>query len=205
MRGLRFSWNLPGLRFARSRQVSPLLVGLIFLVVSLWPVVVGSASASMITVLFAAGGLGLIAWGLRPTVARMRLAAPEISISSSRLRVGEEFSVSYRQEWKRGADVDRVLFQLVLLETVRYSEGTETVTDTHDNVIQHFESTGRHFGAGEMINDRYAFRIPEAGMHTFTPSEDNRIEWFIRVCIEMSRWPDFTREHEITVLPETAK
>lgn len=205
MRRPRFSRNLRGLRFAGSRQVSPLLGGLIFLVVSLWPVVVGSASPSMFTVLFAAGGLGLIAWGLRPAVARMRLAAPEMSISSSRLRVGEEFSVSYRQEWKRGADVDRVLFQLVLRETVRYSEGTETVTDTHSNVMEHFESTGRHFGAGEMINDRYAFRIPEAGMHTFTPSGDNRIEWFVRVCIEMSRWPDFTREYQITVLPEMAR
>jgi hypothetical protein len=134
----------------------------------------------------------------------MRVGPPEMSISSTRLRVGEEFWVTYRQEWKRAADVNCVFLQLVLRETVRYSQATETVTDTYDNVLQHVESPGRHFGRGEMINEHCAFRIPETGMHTFTPSGDNRIEWFVRVRIEISRWPDFTQEYAITVLPEMA-
>jgi hypothetical protein len=204
----RLSQNLR--RLSWSGQVNPLFVGLGFLVVSLWLVVgggfqLGPASPSMTAVLFTAVGLGLIAWGLRPVVARMRVGAADVSISSTPLRVGEEFSVSHRQEWKRAADVNRVLFQLVLRETVRYTVGTETETDTHDNVVQQVESPARHFGPGEMINDRHTFRIPETGMHTFTPSGDNRIEWLVKVCIEMPRWPDFTQEYEITVLPELAR
>jgi hypothetical protein len=156
-------------------------------------------------VLFAAVGVGAIAWGLRPAVARMRIGAPDMAISNTRLRVGEEFSVSYRQTWKRAADVNRVVLQLVLRETVRYTRGTETVTENHDEIVQAFESPGRHFRAGEMINDHPSFRIPETGMHTFTPSGDNRIEWFVKVSVEIARWPDFTREYELIVLPEMAR
>jgi hypothetical protein len=159
----------------------------------------------METVLFAAVGLGAIAWGLRPAVARMRIGAPDMAISNTRLRVGEEFSVSYRQTWKRAADVNRVVLQLVLRETVRYTRGTETVTENHDEIVQAFESPGRHFRAGEMINEHRGFRIPETGMHTFTRSGDNKIEWFVMVSVEIARWPDFTREYELIVLPEMAR
>lgn len=187
-----------------------LLVGLIFLVVSLWLVVgggfqLGPASPSMTALLFAAAGVGLIASGLRLAVGRMRVGAADMSISSTRLRVGEELSVSYRQEWKRATEVNRVVCQLVLRETVCYSRGTDTVVDTYDNVIQQVESPGRHFASGEIIENRYALRIPETGMHTFRPSGDNRIEWFVRVCVDISRSPDITQEYEITVLPEMAR
>jgi len=139
----------------------------------------------------------------------MRLGPPDMSISSTRLRVGEEFSVSYGQTWKRATDVNRVFFQLVLRETVRFTqgtgEGTRTVTETHDKIVQHVESPGRRFGPGEMIKKHFAFRISEPEMHTFTPSDDNRIQWFVKVSVEMAKWPDFTQEYEITVLPEMAR
>lgn len=205
MQRLRLSWSPRSLDLSGNQPVVSVLVGLIFVVVSLWPVLVGSDSPSMETVLFAVVGVGLIAWGVRPAVARMRIGAPEMSISNSRLRVGEEFSVSYRQTWKRAADVNRVTFQLVLCETVRYTRGTGTVTETHDEIVQAFESPGRHFRPGEMINEHHSFRIPENGMHTFTPSGDNRIEWFVKVSVEIAEWPDFTRKHELIVLPEMAR
>lgn len=185
-------------------RVGPLLGGLIFVVASLWPVLVEAGSPSEMTVLGTAVGLGLIAYGLLPAVSRLRIGAPEMSVSSTRLRVGEDFSMSYRQTWKRATDVNRIVFQLVFRETVRYTRGTETVTDLHDDVVHQFESPGRHFSVGEMINDHYTFRIPATGMHTFIPSQDNRIEWFVTVTVEMASWPDFTWEYELTVLPEMA-
>lgn len=205
MQRLRFWWRPRSLGLSGNQPVLLVLLGLIFVVVSLWPVLVGSGSPSMETVLFAAVGLGAIAWGLRPAVARMRIGAPDMAISNTRLRVGEEFSVSYRQTWKRAADVNRVVLQLVLRETVRYTRGTETVTENHDEIVQAFESPGRHFRAGEMINEHRGFRIPETGMHTFTRSGDNKIEWFVMVSVEIARWPDFTREYELIVLPEMAR
>ena len=194
--------DLQKLRLPGNLRADLLIGGLIFLVASLWPILVGSGSPSMMTVLGTAVGLGLIAYGFLPAVSRLRIEAPEMSVSSTRLRVGDEFSMSYRQTWKRATDVNRIGFQLVLRETVRYTSGTETVTDVHDDVVQQFESQGRHFGVGEMIDDHFTFRIPETGMHTFIPSQDNRIEWFVKVTVEMASWPDFTWEHELTVLPE---
>jgi hypothetical protein len=187
--------------------VQSLLVGFLFLVVS--PVWLGSDNPPIIAVpafvAFAITGLVLIGKGLQPAVARMRVGAPDMAISNTMLRVGEEFSVTYRQAWKRATDVNRILFRLVLRETVRYSRGTETVTETHDNVLQHFEIPGRHVEAGETINDHVVLRIPETGMHTFLPSGDNRIQWFVQLSVEMAKWPDYVREYEVTVLPELAR
>jgi hypothetical protein len=198
---------MPRLSFPQNRPVQSLLGGLLFLVVS--PVWLGSDNPPIIAVpafvAFAITGLVLIGKGLQPAVARMRVGEPDMAISNTMLRVGEEFSVTYRQAWKRAADVNRILFKLVLRETVRYSRGTETVTETHDNVVQHFEIPGRHFEAGETINDHIILRIPETGMHTFLPSGDNRIQWFVQVSVEMAKWPDYVREYEVTVLPELAR
>lgn len=198
---------MPRLSFPPSGPLASLLGGFLFLLVS--PVWLGSDNHPIIAVpsfvAFAIIGLVLIGKGLQPAVARMRVGAPDMAISNTMLRVGEEFSVTYRQAWKRATDVNRILFRLVLRESVRYSRGTETVTETHDNVVQRFEIPGRHFEAGETVNDHVVLRIPETGMHTFLPSGDNRIQWFVQLSVEMAKWPDYVREYEVTVLPEMAR
>jgi hypothetical protein len=140
----------------------------------------------------------------------VRVAAPEVTVPDKPLRVGEEFPLTYRQTWKRTADVSRVRVELVLRETVRYrttetaTEGpssTRTVTKTHDRVAQGFVVAGQRFEAGQMINEYRRFRIPANGMHTFIAA-DNRIEWYLVVCLEVSRWADYRWEHELAVLPE---
>jgi hypothetical protein len=139
---------------------------------------------------------------LRRGVAKMRVATAEVTVPGKPLRVGEEFGFSYRQGWKRSTDVSWIRCELVLRETVRYSSGTQTVTENHDRVVQGFATSGQRFEPGQTIYESRRFRIPENEMHTFTPSPDNRIEWYIVVCVEMSRWPDHRWEHEVTVLPE---
>jgi hypothetical protein len=139
---------------------------------------------------------------LRRGVAGMRVAAPEVTVPGNPLRVGEEFGFSYQQAWKRATDVSRIRCELVLRETVRYRSGTQTVTESHDHVAHGFVTPGQRFEPGQTIYESRRFRIPEDGMHTFTPSADNRIEWYIVVCVEMGRWPDYRWEHELTVLPE---
>jgi hypothetical protein len=198
---------MPRLSFPPGGPLAALLSGFLFLLVS--PVWLGSDNPTIIAVpafvAFAIIGLVLIGKGLQPAVARMRVGAPDVAISNTMLGVGEEFSVTYRQAWKRATDVNRILFRLVLRESVRYSRGTETVTETHDNVVQRFEIPGRHFEAGEAINDHVVLRIPETGMHTFLPSGDNRIQWFVQLSVEMAKWPDYVREYEVTVLPQMAR
>jgi hypothetical protein len=120
--------------------------------------------------------------------------------------VGEQFSVSYRQEWKRASEVSRIRFELVLRETAKYTTsdghgGTHTTTKMHDEVAQDFALAGQRFEPGQTINETYTFQIPANGMHTFT-GYNNRIEWYVVACVEMARWPDYRWEHELTVLPE---
>jgi len=143
---------------------------------------------------------------LRGGVARMRVAVPEADVPDTPLRVGEQFSVSYRQGWKRAGEVSRIRFGLVLRETVRYTTsdgegGTSTSTKSHDHVAQDFAVAGRRFERGQTINETCTFRIPANGMHTFS-AINNRIEWYVVACVEMPRWPDYRWEQKLTVLPE---
>ena len=143
---------------------------------------------------------------LRRGVAGMRVAAPEVVVPDKALRLGEQFSVSYRQGWKRATDVSGIRFALVMRETARHTTedskgGTRTTTDTHDDVAQEFAVAGQRFEPGQVMSETCMFRIPENGMHTFV-AENNRIEWYVLACVEMQRWPDYRWEHELTVLPE---
>jgi hypothetical protein len=158
------------------------------------------------TWLMAIVGVGLIAVALGSfaihAVSRARVGAPELSISTKTLRAGEELSLSYDHTFNRDADIEGVVFQLIMRETVRYWRGTEHVTVSHDKVVWNLETPGRHVTAGDVISDRHTLRIPPDAMHTFTPSDDNRIEWIIKFQARVRRWPDYSEEHRLMVLPE---
>src|SRR5215204_2131246 len=105
----------------------------------------------------------------RPVFARSRFGQPVVSASSSELSVGDHFHVAYQQQWRRAAEVDRIVVRLVRRETVRYSDGSTTHTDRHEEEVQRLETSGRRFEAGEVFANTYAFQIPPDGMHTFAP------------------------------------
>ena len=186
----------------RKQDVMSLLFGLAFLGGSvLWLVdgadfwgVAGFAAFVVI-------GLGALVRGIRPFLAGSRIGEPVISTSATRVPVGGAFDVSYQQTWKRAVEVNRVVAQLVLRETVRYTSGTRTHTVTHEEVVQRWETPGRRFEPGEVFREDYSFRIPPDGMHTFAAS-DNRIEWFVKLSAELPRWADLHRYYEVTAVPE---
>ena len=140
----------------------------------------------------------------------LRFTAPEVDVPDQPLRLGESFSVSYRQGCKRATDVSGIRLELVLRETVDYStEGhgkdgryTYTETVTHDDVAQDFVVAGRRFEPGQTINENCRFRIPADGMHTFT-ADHNRIEWYVVIHVQMAR-RDHLSEQKLAVLPELA-
>jgi hypothetical protein len=143
---------------------------------------------------------------VRRSVARVRVAAPEVVVPDTPLRVGERFSMSYRQGWKRATEVTSIRFELVLRETAQYTTstakgGTNTVIKTHNEVEQEFAIAGQRFAPGQEIYKTCMFRIPENGMHTFT-ADNNRIEWYVMARVEMGGWPDYRWERELRVLPE---
>lgn len=139
--------------------------------------------------------------GLRPIIAATRVAKPDIQISNTNLRSGEEFTLSYQQGFKSAVEVKRLAVQLVLRELATYRQGTDTVTVTHDHLIQNFEFTDRPFQSGETFSQAFRWAIPRGAIHSFEASR-NRLRWLIKVKVEMKSWPDFDEEFGLTVIPE---
>ncbi len=138
---------------------------------------------------------------LNPVVAKARVEPAELIISKDTIRVGESFRATYRQGFKVGADVEKVLLQFVLRETATYRRGTNTYTAVHNHT--HFEQTypGRHYQSNQFFEDSLELEIPKDGMHTFMASR-NKLQWFIHVEIDFAKWPDYKEDFEIKVLPE---
>jgi hypothetical protein len=141
--------------------------------------------------------------GIRPIIAGTRVAKPDIQISNTNLRSGEEFALSYQQGFKASVEVKRLALQLVLRESATYRRGTDTVTVTHDHLIQNFELAERPFQSGETLTQNLRWAIPRGAIHSFEASR-NRLRWLIKVKVEMKGWPDFDEEFGLTVIPEVA-
>jgi len=131
----------------------------------------------------------------------LNLDKPEVVVSTSRLRVGEAFSFTYRQRFKRAVTTNGVTIQLLLRETAIYRRGTDTHTDTHDKVIQEFQHFGKRYESGEAFYDQRTLQIPPNGMHTFA-AQRNKVQWFVKTELKLAGWPDVTELYELTVVPE---
>ncbi len=150
-------------------------------------------------------GVGLLVTllGLQPIIAATRVTKPEIQISNTNLRSGEPFTLSYQQGFKSGIDVNRLTVQLILRESATYRRGTDTVTVTHDHLVQNFEIANQHFEAGQSLAQNFQWGIPRGAMHSFEASR-NRLRWLIKINVEMRGWPNYTDEFPLRVLPELA-
>ena len=152
---------------------------------------------------FIAVGLAIMLAGLNPILAGTRVSPPEVHVSNTNLRSGDEFTLSYQQTFKAASDVERITMQLILRESATYRRGTDTVTVTHDHLIQSFETPARHFDGGESFSDNRRLLIPRGAMHSFEANR-NKLRWLVKVKVEIKSWPDFEEEYSITVLPEMA-
>jgi hypothetical protein len=145
--------------------------------------------------------LGILAFGLRSRIATMRIGQPELVISNTNLRIGEPFIVTHQQTFRSSGSLTGIRVSLVLRESATYRRGTDTVTDTHDNVIQTLEFPAQSFGSGQMFAQTYQLQVPARAMHTFEANR-NKLRWYVKVHIGVSGWPDFDEEYEVKVLPE---
>ena len=79
----------------------------------------------------------------------------------------------------------------------------DTVTVTHEHLVQEYEEPPRRFQAGEALTQQRQFQVPRQGMHSFSANR-NKLEWFIRARVEMNGWPDFIEEYPLSVQPRLA-
>ncbi|RME75126.1 MAG: hypothetical protein D6784_08560 [Chloroflexi bacterium] len=149
-------------------------------------------------------GLVMIAIGAMQFVARARVGTPTITVSSDTLRVGERFTCHVEHTFKSNVNAGRILLQLVQRETARYRRGTDTYTVTHEDIAAEFDLPARAYRRGETLYDDRTLQIPRQGMHTFK-AINNQIQWFVRMKIEVTGWPDVVQEKELVVLPELVK
>jgi hypothetical protein len=151
--------------------------------------------------IFLAIGLVIIGVGLAPVLAGMKVPPPELSISQQAARVGETFTVAYRQTFKKPVTVTRITLEWVFRETATYRRGTDTITDTHENRLDGVQHPSQTFAAGDVFTEERRFTVPTNGIHTFV-SSNNTLRYFVRLRVELPGWPDVREEHEIRVLPQ---
>ena len=154
---------------------------------------------------FVAFGLAMLGWsiwtGLIRTVAVGHFfGPPEIALSDEPLRVGQAFRLSYRQPVRREVQLRRVLIQIVFRETAIYRRGTDTYTVYHHHVIEEYASEGRRLYANDELAEQPSMRIPDDAMHSYTGAH-NRLEWLVRVNVDLPNLPDVWEELTFEVLP----
>ena len=144
--------------------------------------------------------LGRALWTgvVRPIMVGRVFGEPTIWISDDPLRVGQTFTVRYRQQVRRGVQIRRVVLQTVMRESATSGSGTDRSTVTHDHVIQEYVSEGRRLYANDEIVEEWRTQIPPDGMHSFDGG-NNQLLWLVRVNVEVERFPDVWEEMPFTV------
>jgi hypothetical protein len=163
-----------------------------------------SGISTLCTSLFAVIGLVIIGASVFPWIAELRVGKPEISISTTSVRVGDGFSVDYSQIFKKKADVKGIKVSLLQCERATYSSGSSSTTVTHEEITTEFDSPARIFETGDLLTFRRGIEIPRDGMHTFKTNH-NEIAWLLRVKVEIASWPDYREDFEINVQPILAR
>jgi hypothetical protein len=153
--------------------------------------------------LFVLIGLVMLVAAIWRYFSRLRLSSPVVTISNTELQVGERFNVDYQQAFKVASEVSKASISLVFQEAATYTQGTDTRTDRHTNVVETHEIQGRRFEAGEILQQSLSMAIPGEAMHTFI-ANNNKLQWFLRVHVDIVDWPDLKEDYEIRVLPQKA-
>jgi hypothetical protein len=196
--------NLSG----RNGVIFSLVFGSVFACCGLVPLVPALMNGQWVGVLvsgvFLLVGLMFVGYGAMAYYGRARIGHPQLTISSTNLRVGETFNVNLLHTFQRDVQLEKVLTQLVFRETATYQQGTDTRTVTHNDIIENYELPGGQYQAGQMIQQAYTMQIPADGMHTVNVRR-NRLQWFVRLEAGIPKLPDYVNEYELMVLPEMAE
>ncbi len=194
---------------SRGGHITLIIFGLVFAgFAGMWTLLAWRGGAPFFALLFGlafmTAGLILIGVGALQFIARSRIGTPNVAISPEMLRVGERFAFTLEHTFKSNVNVQRILVQLLQRESATYRRGTDTYTVTHEEVATEFEIPARPFRRGETLYDNRSLQIPRTAMHTFK-ARNNKIQWFLRLKIEVPGWPDLNQEYQLLVLPELVK
>jgi hypothetical protein len=148
-------------------------------------------------------GLIMLTAALWRYFSRLRLAAPVLMISNTELQVGERFNLEYQQTFKVAGEIAGASVSLMKQEAATYTQGTSTYTDRHKDTVETYDIPGHRVEAGEVLRESFSMAIPVDAMHTFI-ANNNKIQWFIHVHVDLLNWPDLDEDYEIRVLAQKA-
>lgn len=86
--------------------------------------------------------------------------------ANSPVQPGEPLTVDITQTINGQVEVESIEAELLLQEWVRYQQGTDTVTKTHDHIAEAQTMPGGTYNSGSMIQQRFRFDLPSDSMHT---------------------------------------
>lgn len=126
---------------------------------------------------------------------------PTVSLSLYTLRRGDELEARYEQHFKKDITLKTLKVQLVQQEWVRYTQGTNTYTDTRDIVVDEMWYDDLSVHAGQTLEKRIKLRVPESAMHSWG-ADNNRISWRVKLSVDLPGWADYHEDFEVEVLAE---
>lgn len=183
-----------------------LVIGLVWsAVVFLFVYETGERPPTWFMAPFVLVGVALIVYGIYAIVAslmtRAKVAPALVRVSRCPLRLGDGFNATVRQTFKSPARIESMELKLLGREYVEYTVGTNTRTEEHA-FVEHEELvlTEMEIQAHSPVGGECQFFIPVDAMHSFE-MENNKIEWKLELRTSIARWPDYTAEFPIQVLP----
>ena len=126
---------------------------------------------------------------------------PQLLMSTVVLKRGEELEIHYIQPMKRNVTLTSMSLSLVLQESATYDQGSSTVTVTHDHVIQEKLDADIAVRSETGIDRKLSFIIPDDAMHSFEAYR-NKLEWYVKVKLDIPNFPDYHKDYKIKVLAE---
>ncbi len=134
--------------------------------------------------------------------ARAKVGKPTVTVPTT-LRVGDKFDLQYHHTFNQQITCEKFSVQLIFEERATYSQGSNTRTVTHEQIIAETGFPTRVFQPGDMIADSLSWQIPRDAMHTLKAPR-NVLRWVVRLKLIIPKYPDYQDEYEINVLPEIA-
>jgi len=181
----------------KPAQVSGIGKMLLYLVLAIFVVVLGSLFVILIPV-FLVGGA--IYWG-RKMLISSRVGDVDVKTPHLIVGPGEVFPVELSFTPRRSFSVNGVTLKIIAEETARSGSGTNSTTHRHilyDETYTLYPA-GRLM-AGERFAESIAFNMPNTEAWSFMAS-DNSVTWSVEIRIDIPRFPDWTKRVVLQFVP----
>jgi hypothetical protein len=125
-----------------------------------------------------------------------RLGEAHISANTNRIQRGIELTCRFEQPVKSQVAIQGGSLRLMRYEWVKYTQGTDTYTDTYYELIDEMVYDDYGYKAGDVIEMQAQFVIPSDAVHNFSYA-NNRVQWLIVASVKIVAWPDYYEEFEL--------